>query len=208
MHPVFKSTVHPDIDSTNRPCSTAVVESVRDGGTLRLMLIPSMNYITLMLTGIRCPSFKPDGGSEDHADEVRGSGFLEGWWRPTPDSYWKQFLQLIFTVLPVAFFYFFFIFFLLLYEGCDKWECNVKNDHYRLYNISLHWNKLSYMKFGSRNFGSTTGVYHLDGIFRFFTSFRTLFTILITYAKSLIMTLIPIEWCSIRCLAYTTRIVC
>jgi len=49
----------------------AVVESVRDGGTLRLMLIPSMNYITLMLTGIRCPSFKPDGGSEDHADEAR-----------------------------------------------------------------------------------------------------------------------------------------
>jgi len=50
---------------------TAVVESVRDGGTLRLMLVPTMNYITLMLTGIRCPSFKPDGGSEDHADEVR-----------------------------------------------------------------------------------------------------------------------------------------
>ena len=47
-----------------------MVESVRDGGTLRLMLIPSMHYITVMLTGIRCPAFKPDGGSEDHADEV------------------------------------------------------------------------------------------------------------------------------------------
>ena len=56
-----------------------MVESVRDGGTLRLMLIPSMHYITVMLTGIRCPAFKPDGGSEDHADEVcLVSGVAEG----------------------------------------------------------------------------------------------------------------------------------
>ena len=54
---------------------TAVVESVRDGGTIRLMLVPSMNYITLMLTGIRCPSFKPDGGAEDFADEVNTCQF-------------------------------------------------------------------------------------------------------------------------------------
>lgn len=39
---------------------TAIVEHVRDGSTLRLIIVPGYTYITLMLSGIRCPSFKLD----------------------------------------------------------------------------------------------------------------------------------------------------
>ena len=50
-----------------------MVESVRDGATLRLLLLPSMHYITMMLTGVRCPMMRagPDSTSdtEEHAEE-------------------------------------------------------------------------------------------------------------------------------------------
>jgi len=53
----------------------AVVESVRDGATLRLLLLPSMHYITMMLTGVRCPMMRAGADStsdtEEHAEEAK-----------------------------------------------------------------------------------------------------------------------------------------
>jgi len=40
--------------------TTAVVEHVRDGCTIRAFLLPSMHYVTVMLSGIKvCPSARP-----------------------------------------------------------------------------------------------------------------------------------------------------
>lgn len=38
----------------------AVIESVRDGSTVRAFLLPDFHHITLMLSGMRCPTTKPD----------------------------------------------------------------------------------------------------------------------------------------------------
>nr|QBI71273.1 ebna2 binding protein P100 [Eurycantha calcarata] len=38
----------------------AVIEHVRDGSTVRAFLLPDFYYITLMISGIRCPGFKLD----------------------------------------------------------------------------------------------------------------------------------------------------
>jgi staphylococcal nuclease domain-containing protein 1 len=38
----------------------AVIEHVRDGSTVRAFLLPDFQYITLMISGIRCPGFKLD----------------------------------------------------------------------------------------------------------------------------------------------------
>ena len=38
----------------------AIIEHVRDGSTVRAFLIPGFQYITLMISGIRCPGFKLD----------------------------------------------------------------------------------------------------------------------------------------------------
>nr|QBI71268.1 ebna2 binding protein P100 [Carausius morosus] len=38
----------------------AVIEHVRDGSTVRAFLVPDFYYITLMISGIRCPGFKLD----------------------------------------------------------------------------------------------------------------------------------------------------
>ena len=43
---------------------------MRDGGTLRVLLLPSFHYITVMLTGVRCPAIRPDEVPEEHAIEV------------------------------------------------------------------------------------------------------------------------------------------
>ncbi|XP_071517216.1 staphylococcal nuclease domain-containing protein 1 isoform X2 [Panulirus ornatus] len=54
----------------------AVIEHVRDGSTIRCFLFPDFHYITLMISGIRCPMNKLDAdgkldGSEPFADEAR-----------------------------------------------------------------------------------------------------------------------------------------
>ncbi|KAK4295717.1 hypothetical protein Pmani_031744 [Petrolisthes manimaculis] len=56
----------------------AVVEHVRDGSTVRCFLLPDYHYITLMISGVRCPMNKLDSdgkpdktSSEPFADEAR-----------------------------------------------------------------------------------------------------------------------------------------
>lgn len=56
----------------------AVIEHVRDGSTVRCFLLPDFHYITLMISGIRCPMNKLDSegkldksSSEPFADEAR-----------------------------------------------------------------------------------------------------------------------------------------
>ena len=36
----------------------AVIEHVRDGSTLRAFLLPDMYHVTVMLSGVRCPTVK------------------------------------------------------------------------------------------------------------------------------------------------------
>jgi staphylococcal nuclease domain-containing protein 1 len=38
----------------------AIIEHVRDGSTVRAFLLPGFQYITLMISGIRCPGFRLD----------------------------------------------------------------------------------------------------------------------------------------------------
>lgn len=45
---------------TDRKPIKAVIEHVRDGSTIRAFLLPDFNYITLMISGIRCPGYKLD----------------------------------------------------------------------------------------------------------------------------------------------------
>lgn len=51
------------VDSFHKEPVDAVIEHVRDGCTVRAFLLPSFNYVTIMLSGIKCPMFKmePDG---------------------------------------------------------------------------------------------------------------------------------------------------
>jgi len=52
----------------------AIVEMVRDGSTVRVFLLPTFEYVTVMLTGIKCPSFKREDDkevSEPYALEAR-----------------------------------------------------------------------------------------------------------------------------------------
>lgn len=38
----------------------AIIEHVRDGSTVRAFLLPGFQYVTLMISGIRCPGFRLD----------------------------------------------------------------------------------------------------------------------------------------------------
>lgn len=56
----------------------AVIEHVRDGSTVRVFLLPDYHYITLMISGIRCPGFKLDADGRpdptvtvEYAEEAR-----------------------------------------------------------------------------------------------------------------------------------------
>lgn len=56
----------------------AIIEHVRDGSTVRAFLLPGFQYITLMISGIRCPGFRLDSdGKPDpsvvvpYAEEAR-----------------------------------------------------------------------------------------------------------------------------------------
>lgn len=66
------------VDQTNGKPVSAIIEHVRDGSTVRAFLLPDFNYITLMISGIRCPGFKLDSdGKPDpnvivkYAEEAR-----------------------------------------------------------------------------------------------------------------------------------------
>ncbi|XP_030843744.1 staphylococcal nuclease domain-containing protein 1 isoform X1 [Strongylocentrotus purpuratus] len=52
------------VDSLHQKPVDAVVEHVRDGCTLRAFLLPSFQYVTVMLSGIKCPMFKREGETE------------------------------------------------------------------------------------------------------------------------------------------------
>ena len=57
------------------PTHTAIVEQVRDASTLRLMLLPERQMITLFISGIKAPTVKrdnvPDSVSEPFAEEAK-----------------------------------------------------------------------------------------------------------------------------------------
>ncbi len=48
------------VDLQNGKPVRAIIEHVRDGSTVRAFLLPGFQYITLMISGIRCPGFKLD----------------------------------------------------------------------------------------------------------------------------------------------------
>ncbi|XP_076334684.1 staphylococcal nuclease domain-containing protein 1-like isoform X2 [Tachypleus tridentatus] len=64
------------IDSLHQKPVNAIIEHVRDGSTLRVLLLPDYYQLTVMISGIRCPTFKmgEDGQSqvaEPFADEAK-----------------------------------------------------------------------------------------------------------------------------------------
>lgn len=48
----------------------AIIEHVRDGSTVKVLLVPDFYHITLAISGIRCPAFRQDG-PEPFADQAR-----------------------------------------------------------------------------------------------------------------------------------------
>lgn len=48
----------------------ALIEHVRDGSTVKALLLPDFYHITLTISGIRCPGFKQDG-PESFADQAK-----------------------------------------------------------------------------------------------------------------------------------------
>lgn len=75
------------VDQKNGKPIKAIIEHVRDGSTVRAFLLPDNYYVTLMISGIRCPGFKLDSdGKPDpsvnvpYAEEARyfvESNFLQ-----------------------------------------------------------------------------------------------------------------------------------
>ncbi|ESO85752.1 hypothetical protein LOTGIDRAFT_235720 [Lottia gigantea] len=59
------------VDSHHNKPIDAVIEHVRDGCTVRAFLLPTFEYVTVMLSGIKCPMFKQDGTSDPFAAEAR-----------------------------------------------------------------------------------------------------------------------------------------
>ncbi|XP_077528876.1 staphylococcal nuclease domain-containing protein 1 [Haemaphysalis longicornis] len=59
------------VDRLGKRPVPAVVEHVRDGSTVRVLLLPDFHYITLMLSGIRCPSSRPGEPDAQYADEAK-----------------------------------------------------------------------------------------------------------------------------------------
>lgn len=66
------------VDSQAGKPVRAIIEHVRDGSTVRAFLLPGFQYITLMISGIRCPGFslnkegKPDPSVQvEFAEEAR-----------------------------------------------------------------------------------------------------------------------------------------
>ncbi|CAF1092925.1 unnamed protein product [Adineta ricciae] len=53
------------------PPLDAIVEFIRDGNTVRCLLLPSYHLVTIQIAGIRCPMIKNDGHSEPFAEQAR-----------------------------------------------------------------------------------------------------------------------------------------
>ncbi|CAF4280732.1 unnamed protein product, partial [Rotaria magnacalcarata] len=49
-----------------QPPMDAIVEFVRDGNTVRCLLMPSYHLVTVQLTGIKCPMLKREGSSNEN----------------------------------------------------------------------------------------------------------------------------------------------
>ncbi|XP_065911934.1 staphylococcal nuclease domain-containing protein 1-like [Dysidea avara] len=47
----------------------AVIEHVRDGCTVRAFLLPDFIYVTLMLSGVKCPMFRRDDSGKESAEQ-------------------------------------------------------------------------------------------------------------------------------------------
>ena len=59
------------VDQKNGKPIKAIIEHIRDGSTVRAFLLPDYYYVTLMISGIRCPGFKLDSdGKPDSSVEV------------------------------------------------------------------------------------------------------------------------------------------
>jgi len=67
------------VDSFHKKPVDAVIEHVRDGCTVRAFLLPSFNYVTVMLSGIKCPMFKmePDGSQTPEPFAAEAKFFTE-----------------------------------------------------------------------------------------------------------------------------------
>jgi len=63
------------LDKLARKPVDGVVEHVRDGSTIRVLLLPAYNYITLMMSGIRSPGFKL--GLDGQPDPLATEKFAE-----------------------------------------------------------------------------------------------------------------------------------
>ncbi|XP_071115378.1 staphylococcal nuclease domain-containing protein 1-like [Haliotis cracherodii] len=62
------------VDSHHNKPIEAVIEHVRDGCTVRAFLLPSFHYVTVMLSGIKCPMFRQEDGkqvAEVYAEEAK-----------------------------------------------------------------------------------------------------------------------------------------
>lgn len=59
------------IEQKNGKSLKAIIEHVRDGSTVRAFLLPDFYYVTIMISGIRCPGLKLDAdGRPDPSVEV------------------------------------------------------------------------------------------------------------------------------------------
>uniref|UniRef100_A0A8C5QMV6 Staphylococcal nuclease domain-containing protein n=1 Tax=Leptobrachium leishanense TaxID=445787 RepID=A0A8C5QMV6_9ANUR len=52
------------VDSMHQKPVNAVIEHVRDGSVVRALLLPDNYLVTVMLSGVKCPTFKRDGDAE------------------------------------------------------------------------------------------------------------------------------------------------
>jgi staphylococcal nuclease domain-containing protein 1 len=62
------------VDSHHGKPVEAVVEHVRDGCTIRAFVLPTFQYVTVMMSGIKCPMFKIEGDKtipEQFAEEAK-----------------------------------------------------------------------------------------------------------------------------------------
>ena len=57
------------VDSHRQKPIDAVVEYVRDGSTMRVLLLPTYHLVTLQLSGVRCPGFKRDKDTDQEVAE-------------------------------------------------------------------------------------------------------------------------------------------
>ncbi|KAA0721060.1 4SNc-Tudor domain protein p100 co-activator [Triplophysa tibetana] len=67
------------VDSLHQKPVNAIIEHVRDGCTVRALLLPDYYLVTVMLSGVKCPSFKrePDGNESPEPFAAEAKFFTE-----------------------------------------------------------------------------------------------------------------------------------